>query len=126
MDIKLFFVALLVVAFFWLISMPRRKRRRADAPERSKRKTHNSRMVSYRGFDSSITPEGHRRIHAKERMGAKDCSNECPYCAAGAAYQGEQLRVFDDRLIRGRRDRRQMREERGGSRRDRPWREDED
>lgn len=107
MYVKLFFVALMIIVFFWMITMPRRKRRRGDADDRRRRRAHNSRMISYKGFDASITPEGHRRIHAKERNGAKECSDQCPYCAAGMKYQAEQLVVFDDRLIRGRRDRRQ-------------------
>lgn len=111
MDVKLFAVVVMLILFFWLITLPRRKRRRADSEDRRRRRAHNSRLVGYKGFDESITPEGHRIVHAKERYGAKDCSNQCPYCAAGIKYQAEVLRVFDDRLIRGRRDRQRMRRE---------------
>jgi hypothetical protein len=121
---KLFIVAIGLIIFFWLITMPRRKRRRDGAEDRRRRRAHNSRMVGYKGFPATVTPEGHRRIHATEKWGAKNCSDQCPYCAAGMEYQATQLRVFDDRPIRGRKDRRRLRDERGGSRRDRPWDED--
>ena len=121
MDTKLFFVAVGLVIFFWAISMPARRRRRNSADDRRRRRAHNSRMIGYKGFDTSIDPEGHRRVHAKERYGAKECSDQCPYCAAGIEYQATQLKVFDDRPIRGRRNRREVL----GGRRDRPWREDD-
>lgn len=107
MDVKLFLVALGLIAFFWLITMPGRRRRRATKDDRTQRKAHNSRMVHYKGFRESVTEEGHRKVHAKKRAGAMDCSDECPYCAKGAEYQAS-LRVFDDRPIRGRRQRRRV------------------
>lgn len=108
MDAKLFFVIIGVIIFFWLITMPGRRRRRATKDERVERKTHNSRMVHYVGFRTSITEEGHRKVHAKKRNGARDCSDECPYCARGGQYQAEVLKVFDDRPIRGRRNRKRV------------------
>lgn len=106
MDVKIAIIVILLIVFFWAITRPARKRRAGSKDERTERKTHNSRLVHYSGFKTSITEEGHRKVHAKKRMGAMDCSDECPYCAAGMAYQVETLKVFDDRPIRGRRQRR--------------------
>ena len=101
-------IAVLVVLFvLWLATRGKRRRRRED-PDRRRRKAHNSRLVSYAGFDSTTDKKGRRRVHATERNGPHECSDSCKYCKAGAAYQG-QLRVFDDRPIRGARDRRKMR-----------------
>lgn len=110
---KIALAVIIVLVVLWVITLPGRRRRRDTRDERMERKAHNSRMISYSGFETSITPEGHRRVHAKKRLGAGDCSDKCPYCAAGTEYQS-QLRVFDDRLIRGRGDRRRMREEQRG------------
>jgi FtsZ-interacting cell division protein ZipA len=127
LSIKLYIAIIIVLVVLWLLTMPARRRRGETADDRRRARLHNSRLVHHAGFEVSDTGhKGKRRVHAKERRGAHECSNECPYCARGQEYQATQLRVFDDRPIRGRKDRRAMREERGGSRRDRPWREEDD
>lgn len=109
--IKFIIVGALLLAFFWLISRPGR-RRRASA-DHQRRKAHNSWHIRYAGFETSQDEHGGRRVHAKQRAGRDACSDQCPHCAAGGGYQAS-LRVFDDRGVRGRRDRRAMREDRDG------------